>query len=425
MKTIPNHSRTFATFGLFFLAYYLLLGPSPVTACPYSIRDSAFIGSDNLPSFQLLLITDSTDESLYDSVDTATVAWLSEGNVVAEVVPIDSATVRGIRDQLPLEELSARGLTAALISPQGRVYLLGSLPPEEITLDSVMQLISSAVDSSLRSQLRIDLLQAWAVLLVVHGGDTEAAEQVATDARLAGERIVGTTTEMDKTVEQPPLVVVLDREDPEEQVLLWSLGLQSDADDEPDIQVAMITGRGELRGPVLKGDAATEEAIFGLLEMLGRNCTCTTDDAWHTGPVIPLEWTDDMQASVEDTLGFDPEDPEAIGTITGVMTGLAGSLGYQEAALEYEETLVSPPSEAIATDEVEPPLPTPQAAASGDEATAAPSPGSDDKQPAAPSPNLSNDDRPSRFNTAAMILGGGIGFLIAATIILLLNSTRT
>lgn len=431
MNSPLDNSRSLTLLSIVSVASLAFLVASPAEACPYSIRDSAFIGSENLPSFQLLLITDSTDESLFDSIDTANVAWLSEANVVAEVVPTDSATVRGIRNQLPDEQLSPEGLTAVLVSPQGGARFMGTLQPEDISLDSVMRLVSATVASPLRTKLHNDLLEAWAVLLVVHDNDADAAEQLADRARQAGDRIVGTTTEMDKTVEQPPQVVVLNRQDPEEQVLLWSLGLlgEETASDEP--QVAMLTGRGELRGPVLTGDEATEEAIYGMLEMLGRNCTCTTDDAWHTGPVIPLEWTDDMQASVEESLGFDPEDPEAIGAITGVMAGLAGSLGYQEAALEYEETMVAPdsltavPEKDIDAEVIseEAPIPLPSEEAASESEAVEPAESSSETNRVSASPSSSSG---FQFNSmGAILIGGVLGVLLAATVIMLLNSSRS
>ncbi len=316
--------------------------PSQATACPYSIRDSAFIGGDALPSYQLLLITDSSDESIRDSIDAARTAWLTDANVVAEIVPTDSATVRALGDRLSISDPPADGLTAVLVSPQGGARLLDTLGPDQVSLDAVMDMVASAVDSPLRARLRDELVEALCVLLVLSGDDPSVARRVAREARLAGERIVGTTNELDKIVQRPPLVIVLDKDDADEQVLLWSLGLVDEQSEPTDVRLIMLTGRGELRGPVLRGEQATEEAIHGLLEMLGRSCSCTTDDSWLSGPVIPLEWGEDLQAAVQKELGFDPDDPEAVGAITGVMAGLEGALDFDASSLGYQESFVDP-----------------------------------------------------------------------------------
>lgn len=335
-----NHFRSRAALGLLTAVGLFCQMATVAAGCPFSIRDSAFIGSERRPSYQLLLITDSEEDTLRDSIDAATTAWLSDANVTAEIVSTDSTTARAIQNELADVKFPPEGLTVVLVSPDAGATELGSLAASESTLDAVMELVAAAVDSPVRTQMRDELIDAWCVLLIVHRDDPDAAKLAKAAATRAGERIVGTTTEMDKTVEHPPVVMVLDASDPQEQVLLGSLGLLDDDSATDHVRLAMLTGRGELRGPVLMGDGIQEDAIFGLLEMLGRNCTCTTDDAWHNGPSIPLEWTADMQSAVEDALGFDPEDPEAIGAITGVVAGLESSLGYQEAPMQYQESFV-------------------------------------------------------------------------------------
>ncbi len=409
--------------GLVTLIGLASLSPSPATACPYSIRDSAFIGGDARPSYQLLLITDSTDESLRDSVDTATTAWLAEANVVAEIVPPDSATVRALGDRLTLDDVPANGLRAVLVSPQGRAILLGTLEADQISLDAVMRIVASAVDSPLRAQLHNELIQAWCVLLIVSGDDSEAARQVAEEARRAGERIVGTTTELDKTIERPPAVVVLQRNNIDEQVLLWSLGLIDEDADSDDVRLVMLTGRGELRGPVLEGENATEEAIYELLVMLGRSCTCTTDDTWLSGPVIPAEWGEDMRVAVEKELGFDPEDSEAIGAITGVIAGLESALGYQEAAIAYEENSLDVGAadytasfENMETDQIMPPA-----------STLSPETTDEDLASQAQPPATRSDDENGTtsniyfYRIGGTVIVGGIALLVIASIVMLRN----
>lgn len=399
--------------------------------CPFSIRDSAFIGSDSRPSYQLLLITDSEEESLRDSIDAATTAWLSDANVTAEIVSTDNVTVRAVRDKLTDNDFPNYGLTVVLVSPDTGATELGSLGASEITLDAVMELVSESVDSPVRSQMRDQLVEAWCVLLVVHHGDSAAAEHAVAAATRAGERIVGTTTEMDKMVEHPPVVIVLDASNPNEQVLLGSLGLLDHDSAAEHVRLAMLTGRGELRGPVLMGDGIQEDAIFGLLEMLGRNCTCTTDDVWHNGPVVPLEWTAEMQSAAEEALGFDPEDPEAIGTITGVVAGLESSLGYQEAPMEYQESFVdartgvdatsieTPSIVAVEQSTEETPAAVPGDAESTDAQSLEPESATAAAVPMARTTNVSS------YTLVGPMILGGLALLLVLTFVMLRNATRS
>jgi len=424
--------KNIAAFSLAILVGLLNLSPTPVAGCPYSIRDSAFIGADSLPSYQLLLITGSTDESIRDSIDTATTAWLSDANVVAEIVPPDSATVRALSDRLPIEDFPTNGLTAVLVSPQGGTRLLGSMEADQISLDSVMRMVALAVDSPLRTRLREELVHAWCVLMVVSHGDSEAAtRRVADDAHRAGERIVGTSTELDKIVQQPPVVVVLDEDDSKEQTLLWSLGLADENSDPTAVRLVMLTGRGEVRGPVLVGEDATEEAIHGLLKMLGRSCTCTTDNCWLSGPVIPLEWGDEMREAVQEELGFDPEDSEAVGAITGVTVGLEGALGFQGAAFEYQESSAdagiadhTPDLEKIATGGGEPTASASRETTSnpGQSPELQPSTNPTEHQ-APPSPGLSSMNY--LYRVGGTVFVGGIALLVVASMFMLRNTTRS
>src|SRR5690606_35240895 len=135
-------------------------------------------------------------------------------------------------------------------------------------------------------------------------------------------------------------------DDGEEQVVLWSLGLDAQPAGEGPRppRLLMLAGRGERRGPVLIGDEIDAARAYDLVHMLGRNCTCTAESHWLSGPVIPLEWTPEMQDLARAVLGFDPDNPEAVGVIGDVEAGLSGLFGAGAGGLGYREASLEPPT---------------------------------------------------------------------------------
>ena len=310
-------------------------------ACPYSIRDSSFISGDGPTTFRLCLLTnsDAADrDALVDAVEVATTTWLAASNVVVEIVDVDRDVKHELRGAIPGRLLNPAATPAAvLISPHNEAIELDV--PDGPLADAVMDLAVQVIESPVRSQLAEHWITAWCALVVVTGDDDTQNQAALAAANEAATKIHGTVTEMDKLVEYAPEVIEIPHDSLDERLVLWSLGLagSEDEDTTTPAKVAMLVGRGELRGPVLEGAKITTEKVYESLEMLGRSCSCTTDAAWLTGPVLPLEWTDQMQAAVVAELDFDPNDPTAAGAIRDVMSGLDQVLGYQEFTSGYRE----------------------------------------------------------------------------------------
>jgi hypothetical protein len=315
-------------------------------ACPYSIRDSSFISGDGPTTFRLCLLTTSGAPErgrLDDAVQVATTTWLAASNVVVEIVDVDRSVKHELEGAIPGRLLDPAAAPAAvLISPRHDAIQLdlpdGSLSDGSLS-DAVMDLAVRVIDSPVRSRLAEHWPTAWCALIVVTGDDPAQNQVAFAAANDAATRIHGTLTEMDKLVEYAPEVIVIPHDSREERLVLWSLGLGGDSaeDAATEPRVAMLVGRGELRGPVLSGVEITAEKVYESLEMLGRSCSCTTDSDWLSGPVLPIEWTDEMQAKVVAQLDFDPNDPTAAGAIRDVMSGLDQVFGYQEFTLGYRE----------------------------------------------------------------------------------------
>ena len=92
-----------------------------------------------------------------------------------------------------------------------------------------------------------------------------------------------------------------------ERALIWSLGMDWQATEEP--QASILIGRGRRLGPALKGDAITSVQLQEMLAVAGQDCECDLDRSWMQGPRMPMAWGPERQQASYQWLGFDPENP--------------------------------------------------------------------------------------------------------------------
>jgi hypothetical protein len=320
-------------------------------ACPYSIRDTAYLDAERPVDYTLYFVVDETTadvDSLAEDVASAREAWLLDSNVAAKVVDANDQDAHRLRETLSgrLEDHGPLPM-AVLVSPQNKALVLGTIDAQSSSLDGVMTRMVETVESPARLEALGHLIESWCIVLLIEGTDADENERAAEIIAAASKRITGTVTEMDRVVETGPHLIRIAHDDPEERVLLWSLGLwdpKESEDGQEGVRVAMLVGKAELRGPVLEGDDLTEKNLYDALEMLGRNCTCTTDEMWTAGPRAPLAWGAEMQQAVEVNLGFDPDSPEALELLNsaiagGAIAGGAGPLGETNRGIGYRETI--------------------------------------------------------------------------------------
>ena len=128
-----------------------------LTACPYSIRDSAFIGRGSRVPFRLVFLSTSTtpgNDKLAEAVKNAAASWLQDSNVVARVVELDGPEKNEVPTVLQ-ESYSDNSLlpAAILFSPSGEALELGQLELKDKPLDTIMELMGPVVESPLRRGL--------------------------------------------------------------------------------------------------------------------------------------------------------------------------------------------------------------------------------------------------------------------------------
>lgn len=319
----------------------------PLAACPYSIRDSAFISGTVASPYELLILVrgDPTTaggrasrDEISGRLSVAASAWLEEANVNARVVDVAEAAAR---DALPEGfSVPAELPIALLVSPGGAFTTLATIGPDRLSLDAMMATTLGVVESPLRKGIQSRLATAWCLVLLIEGADPGENARARRAFEVAARSIAGRVTEMGKVVTEAPQLISVAQKSAEENLLLWSLGLESSRDADVPVRAVLLVGRGERRGPMLEGEAITSGALLEMFTMLGRSCSCTTDEAWLSGPALPLEWSKEMQAIVKKELGFDPRNPEALGAIKGVLEGASEADPFSEAALGYSETFL-------------------------------------------------------------------------------------
>jgi hypothetical protein len=327
-----------------------LLCTTILTACPYSIRDSAFIGRGSRVPFRLVFLSTSTtpgNDKLAEAVKTAAAAWLRDSNVVARVVELDGPEKNEVSAELQ-ESYSDNSLlpAAILVSPSGKTLDLGQFKLSDKPTDTVMELMGPVVESPLRRGLQEKLVRHWCVIVFVPGTDAKKNADALAGIELAAKAVVGKKTELNKSIDTAPLILTLDPKKPEEEIVLWSLGLAApDGEEERPARALALAGRGETRGPTLEGENVDKEKMSALLEMLGRSCSCTTSPVWLIGKAIPLTWSPEIRSMATLQLGFDPLDPEVLRSIKGEKKKpkeLAGLGGFEEFELGYSEVTIDP-----------------------------------------------------------------------------------
>ena len=431
-------------------------------ACPYSIRDAAFIGGGAASRYRLNFLFNSdapgssvSAEQLAEWLSVGASAWFEDANVEAGV--LDLADPRA-REQVPEDFSVPAELPAAiLVSPANRAMVLpdvdsrgaGARPPasaghtaRKLSLDSVMGTALRVIESPLRRGIHDRLVKSWCVVLVVEGTSKAQNARAKKAVGDAAKSITGQATEMGKVVTEGPALLTVSYRDPAEQIVLWSLGLQhaeakagekaeakagekagENSDADVPVRVVMLVGRGERRGPLLEGDAVTAKKLLEMFTMLGRSCSCTTAEMWLSGPSLPLEWTAETEDAVEIELGFDPQNPAALGAIKGVLEGASISQPFSEAALGYSEIVLETYSgDAEADESISDLIAAEMLAADEGQASSAEESSDDSEQVvSAPPP-----PEPSRVGHGALMAIFGVAFLVfvAATVIVVRRSSR-
>jgi hypothetical protein len=323
------------------LAGFGLVFPA-AEACRYNVRDLGFVELE--PAAYVLYVCPPTPATSPEStafVDSVQVC-LADSNIrPISLAAGDWSRQKHARQLEPLATLPPP--IALLVSPDAQALVV-ALPA---TREHLTNTLGSLAHSPTREAVLRETARTFGAILFLPGTDTTAA---AAARRAIGEAIAAlrqTMLGLPKPVAAPPSLVTLDPADlGREQVLLWSLGLGTQAVAEP--RLAVLYGRGRWIGPLMRGPEIAAANLTRLFDIIGADCECGMDLSWTRGTPVPAVWTPALHQAATTSLGFDPDDPLVRIEASRILGRYASANAEPPAAGYREIPIDSPP--ATATD---------------------------------------------------------------------------
>ena len=318
------------------LSLLLLIPALPAIACRYSVRDTGFVELGSDPYRLVLQISSSTPNSLREAFEQSAAAVFLDSNIRCSTSTDSTDGVARL----------------TLLSPDNRTLTVGEIPNTHSRIQMVESLERVAL-SRARIQLHEDLLQSYAVLVLVEGTDSHSNLRVRAILEEAGKAVARLFPSMPKPIDVlPPRILTVPADSiPAESVLIWGLGMEPRPESWP--RVAVVFGRGRRVGDPIDSALLSQTLIQDRLALIGQDCECELDRSLLQGPVIPARWDAARQRTAAGSLGFDPENPLIRAEIsrivlkgpakpsskrssTGAFDALA--LGYTEEPVDAVET---------------------------------------------------------------------------------------
>jgi len=355
-------------------------------ACRYNVRETGFVDLGAEPYVLCVYVDGNTPADIKTGLRQISDELSAESNVIVRVIDRDRQ-----KDHPAMKHFDANDAanpSAVLISPDGQVLRVSVTQPglpAQTTAGKPAQTMAglsfektfrAALNRILSSPKRRELLlrvsRAYGVVLLIEGPDAARNEKAKQAALAAIEQVKSQMEFLPKPIAHPPELVVMDSNSvADEQILLWSIGLEPKDVNEP--HAIIIYGRTRWIGPLFKGEQITEDDLASVLFVIGADCECGFDYRWLQGTMLPAKWDQKTHERAVESLGFDPESPMIrmeIGSIIGrgmggysypgmSPAGAPGAYGYQELIIESEtdvQTPQAPPADEPDEEPVEPNL---------------------------------------------------------------------
>lgn len=297
--------------------------------CVYTVRDVGFADIGSVPYRLYYYVQDDMPEELVSTFKQISYAALMDSNVEAAIINVDQSEANP--DDHAMKYLKLWNIqsypTAILVSPEGRSLVLPMSASDESFKETVWSTLEEVVISPERKEILSLAIETYCAVLLVQGENAAENKRVRKVVDEAIQKLSGIMGQLPKSIENPPSVIVIPPETfSQERILLWSLGLDDDADQVP--YVAVIYGRGRRIGDLLEGDEITANRIFNILSIIGGSCECGIDREWLLGTMMPLRWDEKAQAAAAKDLGFDVENPMVKTEMSQILSrGISGTPG--------------------------------------------------------------------------------------------------
>lgn len=338
---------------LHFFVIFLLSGID-LWACRFNVRDVGFVDLDKNP-YQLLCFMEGLPEGDQKTLQDLVLASLFESHIQAQFL---AGTVEeASHPALAENPWQPEGYPAAVLISSNNAIFPFPLPPMPIDKDHLWTALQRLVHSPLRDALAKDIVDAYAMILLLEGRDEAENRLMAAAAQGAVEEIEGQMDLLPKPIKKPPQILTLPHaKREEEKILQWALGIEPG----DTASAVVVYGRARLMGPVMRGETLSQAQMHNRLALIGLSCECGLDRSWMQGTMIPMPWDEALLARVADNLGFDTENPmvkmeiSQILSIGGVGLNRTASpsstgafMGYTEINLSEEQPRAELPNAAI------------------------------------------------------------------------------
>jgi len=329
-----------------FLILFILMSNSiyysTAFGCKYTVRDIGFTDLGSTPYQLYFYVDDHIPEEIVSTFQRIAYAALLEANIVAETINIDQQPQHPAMNYFRSQK-SASLPVVILANSYGNQILLPFSYTSENYKEPVWQIIENVVTSPLRKKIIELVANRYGAVLLIEGKNKEKNILAQNAISTAIEDISQVLQIMPKPIKEPPQIMVISQQAfAEEKVLLWSLNVNTEDPNEP--QIVILYGKGRRIGPVIKGTDITKENIFSLLAIIGADCECGLDRSIMLGRMIPLRWERKIQSDMVKSLGFDVENPmvkSEMSQILSMTPALQGNKNTLNPLMAYREGIVT------------------------------------------------------------------------------------
>ena len=278
----------------------------PAFACRYNVRETGFVDLGIDPYILCGYVDGNTPPGVAADFKKITDEIFLETNVIFRLVDMDRRKDHSAIKHFDPNVQSAPA--AVLVSPDGQTLPIPVRERGELFEKSFRAALDRVLFSPQRSEILKQVSKAYGVIMLIEGPDAEENALAKKEASSAVEAVASQMEFMPKEIVNPPKLVVMDANTlGEEEVLLWSLGLEAKDVNEP--MAIVLYGRARWIGPLFRGEQINEDDLASVLFIIGADCECGLDFRWLQGTMLPTRWDRKTHERAVASLGFDPESP--------------------------------------------------------------------------------------------------------------------
>lgn len=297
-----------------------------LSACQYNVRETGFADFGVKQYHFYGYVNRETPADIVISFEQACSSVFKNCNILPEIINIevqqDHSAMRYI-NQCNIHSFPS----AVLVSPDSQVFVIPFPISKQLSESDIKSVLERIAHSPLRNTIIDQAIKTYGVILVIEGAAQNENERIRKSVKQAIRIIQAQMKFMPKSIEHPPELIVLKREAfQKEEILLWSLGL--DSQNIQDTYAAIIYGKARWIGPLLKGEEINKTNLTNILNIIGLDCECGLDMRVMQGTRLPIKWDGKTHTRLVKHLGFDPENPLIKLEMNRILRkGLAGSPG--------------------------------------------------------------------------------------------------